>query len=450
MWDTTSKGAETIQDMANDRGRGYIEIMKMSKAILIAKIPLIALSLSLLTIAPAQAEELYTLQNANGQLTAGATLVCSDDVCGPSGSFSTNAATMAQISANYGCSPTPCTFVHVNSQTRQPISADQEAAAAAAAKAAADVASAASAKLAAEAAAAAAAATIASGGSQQQADAAAAATTAAASTNAVSGIGIVLDSVSQNDIQFGVCFYARNQSRISYTNVSYSWEVKDGSQTIDSGSGPPSGVTLIESGACNYGNSKVVNVRVTNLKPGTTYYVETRGTNAGVQFSNREAFTTQVAPVLVPVVGGESITAISDTATSVVETRTATITETRTVTVADSPIVQSASNSPAPIAESPSSTGAIPLDSDGEEIDAPPAAEIAVVKESSGKYLIKLDSNIYEDQLMVRAFKKGSKVVVFKVTTNVDGLAAIRTSRNLVGFKLAVYIGDQFLDSVKI
>jgi hypothetical protein len=34
---------------------------------------------------------------------------------------------MAQVSASYGCSPTPCTFVHVDNQTRQPITAEQEA-----------------------------------------------------------------------------------------------------------------------------------------------------------------------------------------------------------------------------------------------------------------------------------------------------------------------------------
>ncbi len=92
----------------------------------------------------------------------------------------------------------------------------------------------------------------------------------------------------------------------------------------------------------------------------------------------------------------------------------------------------------------------IPLESDGEEIDAPPAAEISVRKEQSGKFMISLDSNIYEDQLMIRAFKKGAKVIVFKVTTNIDGQAAIRTARNLAGYKLAVYAGDQFLDSVKL
>jgi hypothetical protein len=98
----------------------------------------------------------------------------------------------------------------------------------------------------------------------------------------------------------------------------------------------------------------------------------------------------------------------------------------------------------------PMSADVIPFESNGEEIDSPPAADISVKKESTGKYLISLDSNIYEDTLLVRAFKKGSKIVIYKVTTNIDGLAAIRTSRNLSGFKLAVYIGNDFLDSIKL
>ena len=412
----------------------------------LARVACAALVISLFSGSPAQAEELYTLQNANGGLTAGATLVCSDDVCGPAGSFSTNPTTMAQISASYGCSPTPCVFVHVDSQTRLPISPEQKAAADAAAKASADAAAAASAKLAADAAAAAAAVITASGGTQQQADAAAAAAIEAAKSNPVSGIGMVIDSISQTDIQFGICFYSRNQSRISFTNVSYSWEVKDETRTLDSGSGPPSGVTLIESGACNYGNSKVLNVRVSNLTPGVTYFVETRGNNAGVQFTNRESFTTQKRVINTSLPTGDSSTVLSESRTSLAsETITALSTAIQTEVA---PTTGSTTGSTT--VQTPEPTAVEALESDGEEVDESPVAELVAKKESSGKFLISLSSNIYEDELMVRAFKKGSKLVIFKVKTNIDGRAAIRTSRNLAGYKLAVYTGDVLLDSVKL
>ena len=434
--------------------------MKSPRMYSLARLLVVAIGFSLFTGAPAQAEELYTLQNANGQLTDRATLVCSDDVCGPNGSFSTNAATMAQISASYGCSPGPCIFVHVDSQTRLPISPTQKAEAAAAAKAAADAAVAASAKLAAEAAATAAASAAAAGGTQQQADAAAAAAIAAAANNPVSGIGMVVDSISQTDIQFGICFYSRNQSRISYTNVSYSWAVKDSTQTLDSGSGPPAGVTLIESGACNYGNSKILGVRVSNLKPGTTYYVETRGNNAGVQFSNREAFTTQAGVISTPAPTVDSSTVVSETKTVTVvseakpasvapETKPAAVSETVTVIAPSAPQEVTQTQNVVPV-NLPEAIAVIPLESDGEEIEEPPVAELAAKRESSGKYLISIKSNIYEDQLMVKATKKGAKLILFKVLTNGNGKAAIRTTRNLVGYKLNLYIDDLFLDSVKL
>ena len=137
---------------------------------------------------------------------------------------------------------------------------------------------------------------------------------------------------------------------------------------------------------------------------------------------------------------------ILDTSTATSETPTATSDTGTVLTSPGLPIVPISSS----LALEPVLADVIPLESDGEEIEEPPAAEIGVRKEASGKFLISLDSNIYEDQLMVRAFKKGSKVIVFKVSTNIDGQAAIRTARNLTGYKLAVYAGDQFLDSVRL
>jgi hypothetical protein len=93
---------------------------------------------------------------------------------------------------------------------------------------------------------------------------------------------------------------------------------------------------------------------------------------------------------------------------------------------------------------------AYPLESDGEEIEEAPVADLTAKRESSGKYLMSIKSNIYEDQLVVKATKKGVKLILFKVVTNISGKAAIRTTRNLAGYKLALYIDDLFLDSVKL
>jgi hypothetical protein len=210
-------------------------------------------------------------------------------------------------------------------------------------------------------------------------------------------------------------------------------------------------VTLIESGACNYGNSKILGVRVSSLKPGTTYYVETRGNNAGVQFSNREAFTTQVSVVSTPAPTGDSSTVASETktATFAPETKTATANETITVIAPTSPqgVTQNPNADPVNL---PETISVIPLESDGEEIEEPIVADITAKRESPGKYLISIKSDIYRDQLVVKATKKGAKLILFKVLTNVNGKAAIRTTRNLAGYKLNLYIDDLFLDSVKL
>jgi hypothetical protein len=158
--------------------------------------------------------------------------------------------------------------------------------------------------------------------------------------------------------------------------------------------------------------------------------------------ANSYSFSTLINQTVVP--------SASESSTAGVETITVTTNLVPSPSASESSTVSVPSATVPVVALEPMAADFIPLESDGEEIDSPPAADISVKKESSGKYLISLGSNIYEETLMVRAFKKGLKIVIYKVTTNIDGLAAIRTSRNLSGFKLAVYVGKDFLDSTRI
>jgi hypothetical protein len=158
--------------------------------------------------------------------------------------------------------------------------------------------------------------------------------------------------------------------------------------------------------------------------------------------ANSYSFSTLINQTVVP--------SASESSTAGVETTTVTTNLVPSPSASESSTVSVPSATVPVVALEPMAADFIPLESDGEEIDSPPAADISVKKESSGKYLISLGSNIYEETLMVRAFKKGLKIVIYKVTTNIDGLAAIRTSRNLSGFKLAVYVGKDFLDSTRI
>ena len=81
------------------------------------------------------------------------------------------------------------------------------------------------------------------------------------------------------------------------------------------------------------------------------------------------------------------------------------------------------------------------LDGDEEE----PFAKIATKRSSNGIYTISVNSNIEDDDLIIRASKKGSKTIVYKIQTNENGTYSFKTSRNLKGFKLTLYyLGDIF------
>ena len=80
---------------------------------------------------------------------------------------------------------------------------------------------------------------------------------------------------------------------------------------------------------------------------------------------------------------------------------------------------------------------------DGEE-EAPYAA-MKAKRTANGITTIWVSSNIEEDDLMIKASKKGSKTIVYKVRTKDDGNYSFKTTRNLKGFKLTLYyLGDIF------
>ena len=80
---------------------------------------------------------------------------------------------------------------------------------------------------------------------------------------------------------------------------------------------------------------------------------------------------------------------------------------------------------------------------DGEEED--PFATVNAKRSSNGIYTISVSSNIEDDDLVIRASKKGSKTIVYKIQTNENGTYSFKTSRNLKGFKLTLYyLGDIF------
>ena len=88
------------------------------------------------------------------------------------------------------------------------------------------------------------------------------------------------------------------------------------------------------------------------------------------------------------------------------------------------------------------------VESDGSEEE--PVATLAVTKKSNGKYQIRINSNVAEEQFIITATKKGSKAVTYKATTNDSGDVIILTSRNLSGFTVTLRLNGEYMDKEKI
>jgi len=83
------------------------------------------------------------------------------------------------------------------------------------------------------------------------------------------------------------------------------------------------------------------------------------------------------------------------------------------------------------------------IEDDGAEED--PIGSVSVVKESGGKFLIRVKSNQESSAMVVRATKSGQKTITFKVVTNSIGGALIRTTRKLSGWRITLLFEDEVL-----
>ena len=83
------------------------------------------------------------------------------------------------------------------------------------------------------------------------------------------------------------------------------------------------------------------------------------------------------------------------------------------------------------------------IEDDGQEED--PIGSVSVVRESGGKFLIRVKSNQESAAMVVRATKSGQKTITFKAVTNSIGGASIRTSRKLSGWRITLLFEDEVL-----
>ena len=386
-------------------------------------ISLIALNLNLITPV-AHAEELWALYY-NG-VNYG-TLVCTVDVCGPSGSFTTNPATMAQVSTSYGC-PSVCTFLHLDYNTRQPdgkTSTERVTSTP----------------------------TPTTAPTTTETTTPTTAPTTAPTTvincqissnssnstcREVTGIQTSLINLGTNYFDLGICINATS-NYIYYTNVSYAWSVAGPLGVVSSGI---SGTGLIASGTCE-SQSNIQTVRVDNLLQNTSYAISSSITNAGKNYGSSMTVNTK---------GSSSATAQTDTKTATAQTDTKTATaQTDTKTATTIPIAQSETRTAVVAAisniDSRTVTAANLLSA-----YSPTEKEnlLNVTLKSSKSAVINVASDIPDIKMVVTATKVGSKPIVFNIKTNSEGDGQIKTSKNLTGYTVTLSANGVKLDSDKV
>lgn len=88
-------------------------------------------------------------------------------------------------------------------------------------------------------------------------------------------------------------------------------------------------------------------------------------------------------------------------------------------------------------------------ESDGIE-EEPQGELVATFNNSLNRFVIRVESNLPDESLVVRATKKGAKSLRFTLTTDEDGSGGIRTRTRLSGYTLVLYFGSQKLDQVRL
>ena len=89
------------------------------------------------------------------------------------------------------------------------------------------------------------------------------------------------------------------------------------------------------------------------------------------------------------------------------------------------------------------------VDEDG--VEEEPSANLTVTFSATvSRYIIKVESNLPDDSLTIRATKKGAKPLRFTISTDEEGVGGLRTKTKLSGYTLTLYYDALKLDSVKV
>ena len=88
-------------------------------------------------------------------------------------------------------------------------------------------------------------------------------------------------------------------------------------------------------------------------------------------------------------------------------------------------------------------------EAEGEE--EPVSASLQVkFNSATNRYILRIDSNLIGENVIVRATKKGSKSLRFLIETDEDGVGGIRTKTKLTGYTLTLVFNGETLSKVKV
>ncbi len=88
-------------------------------------------------------------------------------------------------------------------------------------------------------------------------------------------------------------------------------------------------------------------------------------------------------------------------------------------------------------------------EAEGEE--EPVSASLQVkFNSATNRYVLRIDSNLIGENVIVRATKKGSKTIRFRIETDEDGVGGIQTKTKLNGYTLTLLFNGETLSKVKV
>ncbi len=101
----------------------------------------------------------------------------------------------------------------------------------------------------------------------------------------------------------------------------------------------------------------------------------------------------------------------------------------------------------APLSQTQTSNPVQIIEDDG--VEEEPVGDLRVRKESSGKFLMTITSNLDTEKVSIVATRKGKATIRFSASTNEAGSVQIRTSRNLSGYTLKLIFDGATLNTTK-